>query len=530
MLKLQNVRTGTRVAVGFGLILFALIALTIVGITRVNKINASLTTINDVNSVKETYAIAFRGSVHNRAIALRDVVLVPPGELPSVLARINELNEAYQEAAGPLDKMVAARSAAYNDEQPALTAIKADEARTLPLMADVIARQRAGDTAGAQRVLLDQARPAFVDWLNAIDRFIDLEEQLNSVQGSAAREVGRTFQVLMLVLTALAISIGGVIAYWITHDITRALGGEPSQVKHLADAIRSGDLFQAVRVRPGDSDSILATMERMRNALHEVVESVRQHADGVSTTSIQISQGNANLSTRTESQAASLQQTSASMEQLTGTVKQNSDSARQASAVATAAEEIATRGSQTVQSVVETMDGISASSERMAEIISVIEGIAFQTNILALNAAVEAARAGEEGRGFAVVASEVRSLAQRSANAAKEIKALIGESVQRVQAGSFRVRDAAATMAEILQSVRQVNEIMAEIAAASEEQSIGIEQVGQTIVQMDEATQQNAALVEQASAATRSLEEQAFALRSAVGAFRIRGSLPTKRD
>lgn len=529
MLKLQNVRTGTRVAAGFGLILFALIALTIVGITRVDKINASLTTINDINSVKETYAIAFRGSVHNRAIALRDAVLVPPGELPSVLSRIRQLNEAYQEAAGPLDKMVAVRSAASNEEQPALTAIKADEARTLPLMADVIARQQAGDAAGAQRVLLEQARPAFVDWLNAIDRFIDLEEQLNGAQGNAAREVGRTFQVLMLVLTALAISIGGVIAYWITHDITRALGGEPGQVKHLADAIRSGDLLQAVRVRPGDSDSIVATMERMRNALHEVVESVRQHADGVSTTSIQISQGNADLSRRTESQAASLQQTSASMDQLTGTVKQNSDSAKQASAVATAAEEIATRGSQTVQSVVETMDGISASSERIAQIISVIEAIAFQTNILALNAAVEAARAGEQGRGFAVVASEVRSLAQRAATAAKEIKALIDESVQRVQAGSFRVRDAGATMAEILQSVRQVNEIMAEIAAASEEQSIGIEQVGQTIVQMDEATQQNAVLVEEASAATRSLEEQALALRGAVGAFRIRGSLPTER-
>lgn len=300
----------------------------------------------------------------------------------------------------------------------------------------------------------------------------------------------------MLVLTALAISTGGVIAWWITRDTTRALGGEPGEVKHLADAIGSGDLSQAVRVRPGDSDSILAAMERMRNALREVVESVRQHADGVSTTSVQISQGNADLSTRTESQAASLQQTSASMDQLTGTVRQNSDSARQASAVATTAEEIATRGSETVQSVVDTMDGISASSERMAEIISVIEGIAFQTNILALNAAVEAARAGEQGRGFAVVASEVRSLAQRAATAAKEIKALIDESVQRVEAGSFRVRDAGATMAEILQSVRQVNSIMAEIATASEEQSVGIDQVGQAIVQMDEATQQNAALVE----------------------------------
>jgi methyl-accepting chemotaxis protein len=520
-LKLQNVRTGTRVVAGFGLILFVLVALTVVGIARVAKINASLATINDVNSVKETYAIAFRGSVHNRAIALRDVTIVPSAELPSVLLQIKQLGDAYQEAAGPLYQMVAARSEAADREQAALADIKVNETRTLPLIADVIAKQQGGDMAGAQRVLLGQARPAFVDWLNSIDRFIGLEEQLNKGQANAARHVGLTFQLLMLVLTGLAIAVGGAIAYWLTRDITRALGGEPAEVKRLADAIRNGDLSHEVQVRPGDDVSILATMERMRDALRGVVEGVQQHANGVSTASIQIAQGNADLSTRTVAQGASLQQTTASMAQLTNTVKQNSNSAKQASAVATAAADVAARGSETVQSVVETMDGISSSSERMAEIISVIEGIAFQTNILALNAAVEAARAGEQGRGFAVVASEVRSLAQRAGTAAKEIKVLIDESVQRVYAGSSRVRDAGTTMGEILQSVRRVNEIMAEIASASDEQNAGIERVGQAIMQMDDATQQNAALVEQASTAARLLEEQAQALREAVAVFKV---------
>jgi methyl-accepting chemotaxis protein len=520
-LKLQNVRTGTRVVAGFGLILFVLVALTVVGIARVAKINASLATINDVNSVKETYAIAFRGSVHNRAIALRDVTIVPSAELPAVLLQIKQLGDAYQEAAGPLYQMVAARSEAADREQAALADIKVNETRTLPLIADVIAKQQGGDMAGAQRVLLGQARPAFVDWLNSIDRFIGLEEQLNKGQANAARHVGLTFQLLMLVLTGLAIAVGGAIAYWLTRDITRALGGEPAEVKRLADAIRNGDLSHEVQVRPGDDVSILATMERMRDALRGVVEGVQQHANGVSTASIQIAQGNADLSTRTVAQGASLQQTTASMAQLTNTVKQNSNSAKQASAVATAAADVAARGSETVQSVVETMDGISSSSERMAEIISVIEGIAFQTNILALNAAVEAARAGEQGRGFAVVASEVRSLAQRAGTAAKEIKVLIDESVQRVYAGSSRVRDAGTTMGEILQSVRRVNEIMAEIASASDEQNAGIERVGQAIMQMDDATQQNAALVEQASTAARLLEEQAQALREAVAVFKV---------
>jgi methyl-accepting chemotaxis protein len=521
MFMLQNLRTGTRVAIGFALVLLVLVALTLVGITRVNMINASLATINDVNSVKETYAIAFRGSVHDRAIAVRDAVLVPPARVNAVTDHINALASDYHRAAAPLDAMVADHIKASDEERAILAKIQSDEARTMPLIADVLAKREAGDQAGAQQVVLDSAGPAFVDWLNDVNRFIDEEEKLNQIQAHAAREVGRTFELLMIVLTAVAILIGSVIAWLITRFITKALGGEPDEVRRLADSIRQGSLVHEVHVRPGDTDSILATMDRMRDSLREVVEGVRMHADSVLSASLQISHGNTDLSTRTESQSASIEQTSASMEQLTDTVRQNTSSAKEASGLATTAENVAARGSTSMRQVVETMDGISAASARIGDIISVIEGIAFQTNILALNAAVEAARAGAQGRGFAVVASEVRSLAQRAASAAKEVKELIEDSLQRVHDGSKRVREAGTTMDEILGAVRQVNLIMSEISEASDVQNDGIEQVGRAIAHIDDATLQNAALVEQAAAAANTLKEQAHALHGAVAVFRV---------
>ncbi|GAB7537764.1 methyl-accepting chemotaxis protein [Burkholderia sp. 22PA0099] len=521
MLLLKDIRVGTRVAAGFGVVLLILVALTVIGIFRVNMINASLATINDVNSVKETYAIAFRGSVHDRAIALRDAVLVPADDVARVAAHIAALNEDYQRAAAPLTAQVADRKQASDDERAMFARIRQDEARVMPLIATVLQARTGGDQAGAQDTVLKQAGPAFVQWLNDINAFIDMEEALNKVQAESARQVGRTFQLLMLVLTGVAIVVGALIAWLISRDITRALGGEPDEVRHLANAIREGSLVQQANVSPGDTDSILATMDRMRGALRDVVGNVRTHADGVLSASLQIAQGNEDLSTRTESQSASLEQTTASMAQLTGTVKQNSASAKQASELATTAEDVAARGSESMRDVVSTMDDISTASARIADIISVIEGIAFQTNILALNAAVEAARAGPQGRGFAVVATEVRSLAQRAATAAKEIKALIEDSVSRVRLGSTKVQDAGRTMEEILGSVRRVNLIMSEIAAASDVQNDGIEQVGRAIAHIDDATIQNAALVEQASAAAAALREQAHALHGAVSVFRV---------
>ncbi|CAB3753296.1 methyl-accepting chemotaxis protein [Paraburkholderia solisilvae] len=331
------------------------------------------------------------------------------------------------------------------------------------------------------------------------------------------------YQTLVEHLIAVLV-IGALITLamaFVMRSIRNGLGGEPQQAAQLAARIATGDLTQIVNLRANDSSSMMAAMGTMQDRLQRAIGEIRHAAESIASATQQIAAGNSDLSQRTEQQAASLEETAASMEQLTATVKQNADNARQASGLANNASEIATKGNDVVSRVIGTMGEINDSSRQIADIIGVIEGIAFQTNILALNAAVEAARAGEQGRGFAVVAAEVRSLAQRSATAAKEIKQLIGASVERVNNGSTLVEQAGATMGDILQAVRRVTDIMGEIAAASEEQSSGIAQVGRAVTQMDEVTQQNAALVEQATAAAASLQDQAARLREAVNLFRV---------
>jgi len=326
-----------------------------------------------------------------------------------------------------------------------------------------------------------------------------------------------------LSMTCVAMILAGVLlsAYsWFS--LRRAIGGPIAYALGHFDRIAQGDLREKVDVKSSDEMGLLlAGLSRMRASLIDTVSTVRSGTESIGAATKQIAAGNADLSSRTEEQAASLEETAASMEELTGTVRQNADNARQASTLAANASEIANRGSDVVGRVVGTMGEINDSSAKIADIIGIIEGIAFQTNILALNAAVEAARAGEEGRGFAVVAAEVRSLAQRSSSAAKEIKGLILTSVERVTNGSSLAQEAGQTMRDIIGAVQRVTDIMGEIAAASEEQSTGIDQVGRAVTQMDEVTQQNAALVEQAAAAAASLEHQAQALRSAVEIFQF---------
>jgi methyl-accepting chemotaxis protein len=315
--------------------------------------------------------------------------------------------------------------------------------------------------------------------------------------------------------------VAGVLGFVLARNIFAQLGAEPGEAADVAERVARGDLSVAVPIRQGDTTSVMANLARMQTSLAQVVYNVRQNSESVATASAQIAQGNQDLSSRTEQQASALQQTAATMEELDTTVRNNADSAKQANQLAQSASAVAAQGGDVVGKVVVTMQGINDSSRKIGDIISVIDSIAFQTNILALNAAVEAARAGEQGRGFAVVASEVRSLAQRSAEAAKEIKTLIGSSVEQVEQGTLLVDQAGKTMGEIVGSIRRVSDIVAEISSASAEQSSGVQQVGEAVSQMDQATQQNAALVEESAAAAESLRGQAQQLVQAVAVFKL---------
>ncbi|WP_338844647.1 methyl-accepting chemotaxis protein [Massilia sp. W12] len=336
----------------------------------------------------------------------------------------------------------------------------------------------------------------------------------------SAQSAQSTFMFMSSLVVAVLALVGG--AFWfMLRRLQTQLGGDPAYAVSIVKRIASGDLACEISTAAHDNKSLLFEMQGMRDNLANIVSEVRRGADNIANAANDVARGNMDLSSRTESQAGSLEETASSMEELTATVRQNADSARQARDLAGSASDVAQRGGKVVGEVVNTMDSINASSKKIVDIISVIDGIAFQTNILALNAAVEAARAGEQGRGFAVVAAEVRSLAQRSAGAAKEIKQLINDSVEKVGAGARLVDQAGATMSEIVQSIQRVTDIISEISAASQEQSTGIEQINQAIVQMDHNTQQNSALVEEAAAATHSMQEETRQLVDLVATFTL---------
>jgi methyl-accepting chemotaxis protein len=512
---------GARLALGFGAVLALMMVLTALAVSRVGHIDSALNHINDVNNVKQRHAINFRGSVHDRAIALRDVVLA--GDNPAAqpaLEQIRVLAANYERAGSALDALFAARSDILPEEKTALAAIKEDERKTQPLIAKVSELRLAGDLDGARALLSQQAAPAFVSWLASVNRLIDLEEQLNKDAAAEARALSGSFFAWMAVLCAIAVAAGSLGAWFISRGLLRQLGGQPGYAADIVRNIADGNLGVSIETAPGDRSSLLFAMQGMRDSLVAIVAQVRNGTLTIADASTEIAAGNQDLSHRTENQADTLKDTAASMDELTGTVRQNADNARQANALAESASNVALKGGAVVAQVVETMASINASSKQIVDIIGVIDGIAFQTNILALNAAVEAARAGEQGRGFAVVATEVRNLAQRSAAAAREIKTLIGSSVERVDAGARLVDEAGSTMEEIVDSVKRVTAIMAEISTASAEQSAGIEQVNRAIGRMDEATRQNATLVEQASAAAASLSEEAATLAGVVSVFK----------
>ncbi|MEC4717973.1 methyl-accepting chemotaxis protein [Noviherbaspirillum sp. CPCC 100848] len=411
-----------------------------------------------------------------------------------------------------------------------------EKAREMFAEYDRVSAQYAQATANslklAQQEALAQRSPELTAALaetrqhaNALDKLLtELAEQKEARAKAAADEAGsvyvssRNFMIMLIVCSALA---GIILGALITRKLTRQLGGEPEEATEVAARIAAGDLTVAIHTRPDDRSSMMFGLRQMRDSLASIVSDVRTGTETIATASSQVAAGSHDLSSRTEQQASTLEETASSMEEMTSTVKQNADNARQANTLAESASSIAVKGGEVIEQVVATMGEITDSSRKIVDIIGVIDGIAFQTNILALNAAVEAARAGEQGRGFAVVATEVRTLAQRSAAAAKEIKGLIANSVERVEAGSSLVSEAGTTMQDIVGSVRRVNDIIGEITAASQEQTAGIEQINQAVSQMDEVTQQNAALVEEAAAASDAMREQAARLAQLVSVFKV---------
>jgi methyl-accepting chemotaxis protein len=382
---------------------------------------------------------------------------------------------------------------------------------------------QAGDHEALAAFTAKDMYPDFDPMQGVIAQLIQVQLDVSSkvYQTSIADAARLTW--IMAVAVLLSVIIGAGSALFIAHRLSLDLGGEPQEVRNLVQAVSAGDLTRSIKLRTGDTGSVMAAMKEMNARLSSMVGNVRQAADGVAIASAQIAQGNQDLSGRTEQQASALEETSASMEQMGSTASQNADNARQANQLASSASEVAVQGGSVVNQVVTTMEAINGSSKKISDIIGVIDGIAFQTNILALNAAVEAARAGEQGRGFAVVAAEVRNLAQRSAEAAKEIKGLISDSVDRVEQGTALVDRAGATMQEIVSSIQRVTDIVGEISSASNEQNAGVGQVSEAISQMDQATQQNAALVEESAAAAASLQQQAGQLVQAVAVFRLSG-------
>jgi methyl-accepting chemotaxis protein len=519
-MNLANMKVGVRLGLGFALVLVLLVMVTVVGVLRMAQIQNRLDHVVSVNNVVTRLVIDMRDNVSQRVTALRTLTLMTdPSDMEPELKRFKEETVKYDALQQKLTAQFAVE--ASPEEKALLAQVKDAEAVTMPAVTKASELYLANNAMEATRVMVKQIRPAQKKWTEALEQLAALEDKLNSQMQADAESAFVNARNFMLLLLALAVAIGVTAATVITRGLLRQLGAEPGYAGNIAASIAHGDLSIAIDTKASDNNSLLAEMKQMRNSLVDIVSQVRRGTHTITTASREIAAGNTDLSSRTELQASSLEKTATAMEELTSTVKQNADNAREANQLAATASDVARKGGEVVSQVVGTMGEINNSASKIADIIGVIDGIAFQTNILALNAAVEAARAGEQGRGFAVVASEVRNLAQRSAAAAKEIKTLIGDSVDKIGRGSKLVGQAGDTMEEVVASVKRVTDIMSDIASASAEQSAGIEQVNLSIIEMDGMTQQNAALVEQAAAAFQSLQHQAGELQRVVSIFKL---------
>jgi methyl-accepting chemotaxis protein len=516
-MNFSKMKVASRLAVAFGLVFIVSAIAALLSLSRLSNIQDNLIAIVQVDNVKVELNNKMAESVHIVSRVMRSIVLLQDKAAKEVeLVKITKAREAYDNDWAALEKFVPSEAA-----RAVRAKISAARDVARPLNNKVVELGLADQTTEATKLLMGEANPATQKWQDALDENIELQKA-NSVKQFEEAEADYKQAKLLLIIANVINAIMAVTLGWlVTRSITKQLGGEPMQAAALAQAVSSGDLTQEVKLELGDSNSMMAHLKAMQDSLIEVVGNVRHGSEGVSSASAEIASGNNDLSARTEQQASSLEETAASMEQLSATVTQNADSARQANQLAHGASAVAVKGGEVVNQAVSTMKDINESSRRIADIIGVIDGIAFQTNILALNAAVEAARAGEQGRGFAVVASEVRTLAGRSADAAKEIKMLINASVERVEQGTMLVDQAGITMNEVVASIKRVTDLMGQISSASNEQAAGVSQVGEAVVQMDQVTQQNAALVEEMAAAASSLKSQAQELVQVVAIFKL---------
>ena len=509
----RRMTLGVRLGLGFTATLALLLGITVLGLVQMRQqqtLQAAIERTNDQLSLAQQW----RGQTQvNLARALS---LAKADNHPQLDAYLAPKMKATSAEISTLQKQLTDSTLTEGSRQ-ALEAIGSAREKYLSSRKQVLALLKAGDPKGATEVdgSLLPAADAYLASMTHLEEVLDQEASQARREGETSAANARQ---LMIGMAVLALGMGAWIAWALTRSITQPM----LHAIGTAEAIAEGDLTVDLNVdRQDEIGRLQHAMQRMRGSLHEMVAGIRQSTDGISTASSEVASGSMDLSQRTEQAASNLQRTASSMEQLSGTVRQTADAARTANQLAHTASDTAQRGGQVVQEVVQSMQKISEASQRIGDIIGVIDGIAFQTNILALNAAVEAARAGEQGRGFAVVAGEVRSLAGRSAEAAREIKQLISTSVERVESGSALVDSAGRSMAEIVQSVQRVTDIIAEITAATGEQSSGITEVGQAVNQLDEMTQQNAALVEESNAAAESLKDQAQHLGEIVSRFRL---------
>ncbi|MGA0612065.1 methyl-accepting chemotaxis protein [Caldimonas sp. KR1-144] len=523
-MKLNQLRVKTKLMLGFLVLAAVVIGVAMLSLVSLHAANDRFADYLEQVGTREQLAGELRAAAQRRAVAARNLVLVTtPADRETERAVVTKAHEEVQSTLSRLKAVLGEAAASTGRERALLGEIEKIEGQYGPVALGIVDMALGGRSAQAIEHMNNECRPLLAALMKATHDYIEHDHAQGKAAVAEAEAAYARERWLLVVVCALAVAaavgLGWLLSRAVTVPLMRAVA--------LAESVAGGNLANDIVVdRHDEMGQLLGALKKMNESLVDMVARVRQSADGIAIASAQIASGNQDLSSRTEHQAGALQETAASMQQMTATVQQNADTARQASQLASSAAEVAGRGGEVVGRVVSTMGEITESSKKIADIIGVIDGIAFQTNILALNAAVEAARAGEQGRGFAVVAAEVRSLAQRSAHAAKEIKTLIGASVEKVGAGSRLVHEAGETMSDIVMQVRRVTDLIAEMDAKTVEQSSGIVQVNQAVASIDEGTQRNAALVEESAAAAGSLSQQASELMGMISAFKTGASRP----